>query len=152
MSSKLIHNWHGPCGILAKKSPVNYLLDSNDERSYSHVVHVNRLKPFISPDIRPKQDLSDDFDDHLDQENVSTENEQAVSERDAEDEQDPAELAVKAILDKKIVKNRSGRCQALYLVQWEDEDIEPSWEPLRNLHCGELLKEFESSLLAKKTS
>ena len=152
LSSKLTHNWHGPFRILAKKSPVNYLLDSNDERSYSHVVHVNRLKPCISPDIRPEQDLPDDFDDQPDEENVLRENEQDISERDGEDEQDPAELAVKAIVDKKIVKNRSGRRQTLYLVQWEDEDIEPSWEPLRNLHCGELLKEFESSLLAKKTS
>ena len=152
MSSKLTHNWHGPFRILAKKSPVNYLLDSNDERSYSHVVHVNRLKPFISPDIRPEQDLPYDIDDQPNEENVLTENEQEITERDDEDEQDPAELAVKAILDKKIIKNRSGRRQTLYLVQWEDKDIEPSWEPLRNLHCGELLKEFETSLLAKKTS
>ena len=65
---------------------------------------------------------------------------------------DPAELAVKAILEKKVVKNRSGRRETFYLIQWEDENIEPSWEPLSNLHCGELLHQFESSLLAKKTS
>ena len=64
---------------------------------------------------------------------------------------DPAELAVNSILDKKVVKNRSGRRETFYLVEWEDKDIEPSWEPLANLHCGELLKEFESTLHNKKT-
>ena len=43
LSSKLTHNWHGPFRILARKSPVNYLLDANDERSSTQVVHVNRL-------------------------------------------------------------------------------------------------------------
>ena len=52
LSSKLTHDWHGPFRILAKKSPVNYLLDSNEERNYIHNVHVNRLKPFVSADIR----------------------------------------------------------------------------------------------------
>jgi len=139
--SKLTHNWHGPFRILAKKSPVNYLLDSNDERNYIHNVHVNRLKPFVSADIRPETDL----DEPDLQENPDSEPFDNVSERD------PAELAVKSIIDKKVVKNQSGCRQTYYLVEWEDADIEPSWEPLSHLHCSELLKEFEYSLLSKKS-
>ena len=142
LSSKLTHNWHGPFRILAKKSPVNYLLDSNDERNYIHNVHVNRLKPFISTDIRPESEIP---------EAISAENEHESEISDNESEHDPAELTVKSILDKKVVKNRSGRRRTFYLVEWEDNNIEPSWEPLSNLHCGELLNEFELSLLSKKS-
>ena len=41
LSSKLTHKWHGPFRILARKSPVNYLLDANDECPNTQVVHVN---------------------------------------------------------------------------------------------------------------
>ena len=121
---------------------MNYLLDSNDERNYIHNVHVNRLKPFISADIRPESEIP---------EAISAENEHESEISDNESEHDPAELTVKSILDKKVVKNRSGRRQTFYLVEWEDKNIEPSWEPLSNLHCGELLNEFELSLLSKKS-
>ena len=141
MSSKLTHNWHGPFRILAKKSPVNYLLDLNDERNFIHNVHVNRLKPFVSADIRLETDLNEpDL-----QENSDSEPFENVSE------QDPAELAVKSIIDKKVVKNQFGRRQTYYLVVREEPDIEPSCEPLLHLHCSELLKEFEYSLLSKKS-
>ena len=62
---------------------------------------------------------------------------------DDESDTDPAEIVVKAILDK---KNRSGRCNSYYLIQWEDDSLEPSREPIINLHFGELLKEFETLL------
>ena len=142
LSSKLTHNWHGPFRILAKRSPVNYLLDANDERFVTQIVHVNRLKPFVSTDIRPEIPVEQEIN------NEDTNS----AEDETEHVYDPSELAVKAIIDKKTVKNRSGRRETRYLVQWEDDEIEPSWEPLKNLHCGELLKQFESSLLAKKTS
>jgi len=108
------------------------LLDANDERSVTQIVHVNRLKPFISTD-------PDEEETHSMEENP-------------DNDDDPNELAVEAILNKKIIKNRSGRRETYYLVQWEDDDIEPSWEPLKNLHCGELLKQFELSLLSNKTN
>jgi len=97
-------------------------------------VHVNRLKPFVSADIRPETDL----DEPDLQENPDSEPFDNVSERD------PAELAVKSIIDKKVVKNQSGCRQTYYLVEWEDADIEPSWEPLSHLHCSELLKVFSA--------
>ena len=87
------------------------------------------MKPFISPEVRPEKDFPDDLNDPPDEMD-----DQDMSKRNGDDEQDPAELMVKAILDEKIIKNRSGCRQTFYLVQWEDEDIELSWEPLRNLY------------------
>ena len=117
------------------------MLDSNDERKYIQNVHVNRLKPFISADIRSETHLDEpDLQQNPDSEPFDTDS-----------EQDPAEFAVKSIIDKKVVKNQSGRRQTYYLVEWEDANIEPSWEPISHLHCSELLKEFESSLLSKKS-
>ncbi len=104
LSSKLTRNWHGPFRILAKKSPVNYLLDSNEERNNTQVVHVNRLKPFISTDIRPTTDDLEQLELPPDTENAD----------DNESEKDPDEHVVKAILEKKIAKNRSGRKETFY--------------------------------------
>ena len=152
LSSKLTHNWHGPYRILAKKSPVNYLLDSNDERNYMQIVHVNRLKPFISYDSRPETaDSIDDFGNNDNDNDKALQENLVDEEAEEEDPIDPAELEVKAILDKKVIKNRSGRKQTYYLIEWADTNIEPSWEPLNNLHCGKVLKEFEDSLLVKKS-
>ena len=153
LSSKLTHNWHGPYRILAKKSPVNYLLDSNDERNYMQIVHVNRLKPFISYNDRPETlEMTDPIDENSKNNNQAFQDQPAEEDRDEDNDiqTDPAEFEVKAILDKKVVKNRSGRKQTYYLVEWVDANLEPSWEPLNNLHCGEILREFENSLLVKK--
>ena len=56
LSSKLTYNCHGPFCILAKRSPVNYLLERNEAQKTRQVVHVNRFKPFISPDVRHSND------------------------------------------------------------------------------------------------
>ena len=118
LSSKLTHNWHGPFRILAKKSPVNYLLDSNEERNITQVVHVNRLKPFISLDSRP--------DDTPKQEATTTTNDEpndSDEEYKTASESDQAELEVDKILDKRTTKNRSGRKETQYLIQWKDKNI-----------------------------
>ena len=153
LSFKLTHNWHGPYRILAKKSPVNYLLDSNDERNYMQIVHVNRLKPFISYNDRPETvEMIYPIDENSKNNNKAFQDQPAEEDRDEDNDiqTDPAAFEVKAILDKKVVKNRSGRKQTYYLVEWVDANLEPSWEPLNNLHCGEILGEFENSLLVKK--
>ena len=144
LSSKLTHNWHGPYWILSKTSLVNYVLDANDERSVTQIVRVNCLKPFIYKDIRPDTPTDGQIEGPDIDESHSNEDESTN-----DDYQD--ELAVKAILSKTIIKNRLV-AERHYLVQWEDEEIEPSWEPLRNVHCGELLKQFELSLLSKTTN
>ena len=146
LSSKLTHNWHGPFRILAKKSPVNYLLDSNEERNITQVVHVNRLKPFISLDSRP--------DDTPQQEATTTTNDEpndSDEEYETASESDPAELEVDKILDKRTTKNRSGRKETQYLIQWKDKNIEPSWEPVSHLNCAQLLEDFEHSLRSQRS-
>ena len=81
LSSKLTYNWHGPFRFLAKKSPVNYLLDANDLRNVTQVVHVNRLKPFVSPNDQPKDAPVDiDFESHV-ADNDDIESELDPSER-----------------------------------------------------------------------
>ena len=153
LSSKLTHNWHGPYRILAKKSPVNYLLDSNDERNYMQIVHVNRLKSFISYNDRAETlEVIDPLDENSKNNNQTFQDQPAEEDRDKDNDiqTDPTEFEVKAILDKKVAKNRSGRKQTYYLVECVDANLDPSWEPLSNLHCGEILREFENSLLIKK--
>ena len=111
LSSKLTHNWHGPFRILAKRSPVNYLLERNEERKTRQVVHINRLKPFISPDVRPSNDCYDDsYDDCYDDNDdfgpqhhrSSLIAEPSVEENvDQTTDVDEHELDVKAIVGKK---------------------------------------------------
>ena len=73
LTPKLTNLWQGPYEILEKKSPVTYkLLDRTDRaghrgRALEQVVHVNRLKRFISRDedlagAVPELEPSDDFD------------------------------------------------------------------------------------------
>ena len=117
------------------------------------IVHVNRLKPFISYDSRPETaDSIDDIGNNYNNDNDQALQEHLVDEEPEEDgtQTDPAELEIKAILDKKVFKNRSGRKQTYYLIEWEDMNIKPSWEPLSSLHCGKILREFEDSLPVKK--
>ena len=121
----------------------NYLVDANDERNYLQNIHVNQLKPFVSTDIRPQSH---------EPENESNGHESEPQNNDDESDYDEVELAVKPILNKKVVKNRSGCRKIFDLVKWDDKDIGPSWEPLSNLHCGELSKTFESSLLVTETN
>ena len=131
--------------IFVITSPVHYILDASNECCVTQIVHVNRLKPFISTDIRPDTPT----DGQIEGPDIDKSH---SNEDDSTNDDYQNELAVKAILNKKIIKNRSGRQETHYLVQWEDEEIDPSWEPLRNLHCSELLKQFELSILSKKTN
>ena len=87
----------------------------------------------MSMDIRPDTPTDGQIEDPDIDESHSNEDDSAKDD-------DRNELAVKAIPNKKITKNRSGRPETHYvtethLVKWEDDDIEPSWEPLKNLHC-----------------
>ena len=43
--------------ISKNKSPVNYLLDANDERNFTQTVHVKRLKPFSAGANKPDLDF-----------------------------------------------------------------------------------------------
>ena len=139
LSSKLVHNWHGPYRIEEKLSPVNYRLENGD------IVHSDRLKTFIA-----YKQQSDPLPEDL----VEVEEEQLVSEEtpddinaeiDSDDEYLSAdEYEVDKILDKKRIRNRAGRLVTHYLVEWKDQNLEDSWEPETNLMCQQKLQEFES--------
>ena len=144
LSSKLVHNWHGPYRIEEKLSPVNYRLENGD------IVHSDRLKTFIAYN-QQSDPLPEDF--------VAVEEEQIESEEtqdninaefDSDDEYLSAdEYEVDKILDKKRIRNRAGRLVTHYLVKWKDKNLEDSWEPEMNLMCQQKLKEFESQVRDK---
>ena len=103
LSSKLVHNWHGPYRIEEKLSPVNYRLDNGD------IVHSDRLKTFIAYNQQ-----SDPLPDDL----VANEEEQIEKEDaprninaeiDSDDEYLSAdEYEVDKILHKKRIRDRAG--------------------------------------------
>eukprot|EP00794_Sanderia_malayensis_P013524 gene13524-biopygen10791 len=106
------------------KDPILAYPDFNERFS----LYTDASNTDSQPDLIPG-DLGTDITVDEEPENDNHPNEE-------ESETDPAELEVRSIQDKKIVKNRSGRKQTYYLVEWADDNIELSWEPLSNLHCG----------------
>ncbi|CAC5380463.1 unnamed protein product [Mytilus coruscus] len=59
LSTKLLHNWHGPYVIIDKLSDVNYKIQMCDSKKSEQTVHVNRIKQFVDPDDRPIIDGED---------------------------------------------------------------------------------------------
>lgn len=59
LSTKLLHNWHGPYIIIDKLSDVNYKIQMCDSKKSEQTVHVNRIKHFVDPDDRPITDEGD---------------------------------------------------------------------------------------------
>lgn len=52
-SKKLLHNWYGPYRIVEQSSPVHFRLRTDTNKKVTFVVHANRMKPFVDPDLRP---------------------------------------------------------------------------------------------------
>ena len=72
-------------------------------------------------------------------ENVESIKNEVESEQEQSDEQ---EYSVEKIIDKRC--NLKG--QISYLIKWKGyEDIDNTWEPIDNLYCLDLIKEFERS-------
>ena len=67
-------------------------------------------------------------------------------------ESDPAELEVQKILDKRKTRNKSGRKETQYLIQWKDAGIEPSWEPVNHLICAQSLEDLERSSRSQRST
>ena len=63
LSKKLSHNWHGPYTLVARTSPVNYVIRAADNSRISTTIHVARLKPYVDPTTRPIRQPVDDVDD-----------------------------------------------------------------------------------------
>ena len=50
LSKKLMHNW---LGIVEKLSPVHFKLRTITNKKVAFSCHVNRIKPFVDPNLRP---------------------------------------------------------------------------------------------------
>ncbi|XP_026807408.1 heterochromatin protein 1-like [Rhopalosiphum maidis] len=71
--------------------------------------------------------------------NKVTENDADSSFNSVKQEEENREYVVKKILDK---RKRYGKVE--YLIKWKDfNDSENSWEPIKNLNCKYLIKQFE---------
>ena len=135
LSRKLAHLWHGPYEIAEKIDEFAYKLkvDNREARLYP-VVHVSRLKLFISPTTRPRDsmEVQGEFDEAL------------LPEDSWEADQEAGEFEVEEIRDDRWKKKtRNGRRMKEYLVKWVGYD-KPTWEPEENLSCTALLFEYDA--------
>ena len=55
LSLKLMHLWHGPYQIVELTSPVNAKLQTMNSRKMKQIVHVSRLRKYITP-VRPTEE------------------------------------------------------------------------------------------------
>ena len=64
LSTKLLHNYHGPYRVVEKLSPVHFRLRTCSNRPVSSIAHANRMKPFLDPRNRlkaPPPDIDDEL-------------------------------------------------------------------------------------------
>lgn len=82
LSRKLLHLWHGPYRLVEQMSPVHFFVRTENNSRAKFAVHVNRMKPYVSPDDRPINppdeepdepylDISDIPEDSFDQDSTS---------------------------------------------------------------------------------
>ena len=158
LSLKLMHLWHGPYRIIELTSPVNAKLQTMNSRKMKQIVHVSRLRKYITPS-RPTEEPQlmedDNFDWEQEIEHLNTSNSQAITmrqddtqQKDGNDEMTPVETEetnkeyeVQSIMDIKKENNITK-----YLIRWKGYSAnEDSWEPETNLNCPKLIDMFHSN-------
>ena len=113
-------------------------MGSTDVRFFP-LIHIRRLKPFLSPVTRPSHEVHDQHEDIDFDESLLPEDMWEV-ERDSED------FEVEAILDDEIYRpERTSRIRRRYLLKWKNYD-EPTWEDEANLDCQALLTEYDERM------
>ncbi|CAC5393704.1 unnamed protein product [Mytilus coruscus] len=104
LSTKLLHNWHGPYVIIDKLSDVNYKIQMCDSKKSEQTVHVNRIKQFVDPDDRPIIDGEDIVPNINPNEN--------------------SDNKMVKILDTMRSRNESKRLEKHYFVQYENGETQ----------------------------
>ena len=149
LSKKLRHNWHGPYTLVARTSPVNYVIRAADNSRMSTTVHVSRMKPYLDPDSRPIRQPPTDVDDPYLQEtdfpadsfeeslpSESTLPTQEISHGESNVLDDPEVFTAEKILRQRLYK---GKPQ--FEVKWKGYR-ETSWEPLENILDRNLVTQY----------
>ncbi|CAG2203350.1 Transposon Ty3-G Gag-Pol polyprotein,Retrovirus-related Pol polyprotein from transposon opus,Retrovirus-related Pol polyprotein from transposon 297,Retrovirus-related Pol polyprotein from transposon 17.6,Transposon Ty3-I Gag-Pol polyprotein [Mytilus edulis] len=145
LSHKLLHPWRGPHRIISKTSPVNFKIESCDNKKHQQILHANRIKPFLDPDDPP--DAPNVFHDETDI--------QGIENPDQEDEtiedNDMETNVVVEVLDKLWTRNDEGRLEPKYFVKFENNTKENSWvKP--DVIPGQLIEEFEENYKGRGAS
>ena len=145
LSKKLAHVWHGPFRIIDKSENESYRyrlkLEGTSYRFYPWV-HISRLKPRIEFPNRPQDAVAelpedDDFDAAL------------LPEDSWVPDEETGRYEVQAIHDVRWSRGtRNSRKTKEYLVEWKGYE-QRDWVPVQNLNCGQLLFEFDRSVVAQ---
>ncbi len=114
-STKLDFKKLGPFTILKKVSPVNYRLQLPEKSRVHPVFHVSLLEPARGEGV-------------------------SVSHEEIQPENEPDVYEVEEILDRRQATKDS---QSEYLIKWKGyNELDNTWEPLRNLNCSDLLRQY----------
>jgi len=137
MTKKLAHLWHGPYHILEKVNEFAYKLNLGDAKArFYPIVHISRLKLFVSQTQRPIIDLAEnagelvDFDEEL-------------LPSDSWEQIEDNEYEVEEILDDQLIrKAKTGRPIKQYKIKWKDY-AETTWVDEEDLFCHALLEAYD---------
>lgn len=167
LSKKLSHHWHGPYTIIAKTSPVNYVIRAADNSRISTTIHVYRLKPYTDPSARPIRQPPEDVDDpYLTEADLPPdsfaprETTPVVANDDVgdpgadtpppHDDSPSHDPLLDVFTAEKLLRQRMYKGKPQYKVKWKGYR-ETTWEPVENILDRSLLtKYYEDHPRAKK--
>ncbi|CAC5393047.1 unnamed protein product [Mytilus coruscus] len=145
LSHKLLHPWSGPHRIISKISPVNFKIESCDNKKHQQILHANRIKPFLDPDDPP--DAPNVFHDETDIQEI----ENPDQEDETIEDNDIETNIVVEVLDKLWTRNDEGRLEPKYFVKFENNTKENSWvKP--DVIPGQLIEDFEENYKGRGAS